>query len=71
MLTRKFHPNPRFDYMCIYDGVLFIAFKNGKARSYECDNRLAYKLYYQSSAKLELEFYANQIKNKLKVLNVK
>nr|WP_298656594.1 hypothetical protein [uncultured Flavobacterium sp.] len=71
MITRAFFPNPRFNFMSYSNGQLTISFKRGNERVYECEPSLAYELYYCSNSSAELSVYANKIKGKLKVLNVK
>lgn len=71
MITRNFHPNPRFNYLSYNGTELTISFKKGQIRVYECDSKLAYRLFYCTSAAEELSLYSNEIKGKLKVITVK
>lgn len=75
MLIRTILPyNPVISYMKYSNETLTIGFKKAKGviqeRSYFCDKETAYMFYYSKTAEQTLSFFSNNIKGKLKLINV-
>ena len=72
-LHRLMHPNRVLLSMSYYgpNNELSITFKTGQVRIYECDDKLAYGLFYCTSAINELQYYSTKIKGQCRVLNVR
>lgn len=72
MITATFKPNKVLKSMAYNNEVLSIEFKKGQIRQYcKVPNKVAYGLFYTSTASATLTYYANEIKGKYEVLTVK
>ena len=66
--------NSVISYMRYSNDKLIIGFKKAKGviqeRNYFCDKETAYKFYYTKTAEQTLSFFSNNIKGKLKLIDV-
>lgn len=74
MIHTKFPYNPVLEYMKYSNEVITIGFKKAKGviqeRSYFCDKETAYRFFYSKTAEQTLSFFSNNIKGKLKLIDI-
>jgi len=74
MIYTKLPYNNVITYMKYSNEVITIGFKKPKGviqeRSYQCDKETAYRFFYSKTAEQTLSFFSNNIKGKLKLIDV-
>lgn len=74
MIHTKLPYNNVIDYMKYSNEVITIGFKKAKGviqeRSYFCDKETAYRFFYSKTAEQTLSFFSNNIKGKLKLIDI-